>query len=73
HHGLAPAPATRAARPAGAEIDAALAQAGLPASEPNRAAFAALRETDRQLSQDHEIKGLLAALDGRFIAPVAGG
>ncbi|WP_164045293.1 cobaltochelatase subunit CobN, partial [Serratia marcescens] len=22
---------------------------------------------------DHEIKGLLAALDGRFIAPVAGG
>ncbi len=37
------------------------------------AAFRALAETDRLLAEDHEIPALLRALDGRFIAPVAGG
>ncbi|MCJ2046922.1 magnesium chelatase subunit H [Methylobacterium sp. J-078] len=72
-HGLAPARAGLDALLAGATLDAALALSELAATEPNRAALARLRETDRLLSQDHEIQGLLRALDGRFIAPVAGG
>jgi magnesium chelatase subunit H len=32
-----------------------------------------LAEMDRLLSEDHEIQGLLNALDARFIRPVAGG
>ncbi|MBY0260322.1 magnesium chelatase subunit H, partial [Methylobacterium sp.] len=72
-HGLAPARAGLDALVAGATLDAALALGELAATEPNRAALARLRETDRLLSQDHEIQGLLRALDGRFIAPVAGG
>ncbi|KQO74446.1 magnesium chelatase subunit H [Methylobacterium sp. Leaf88] len=72
-HGLVPTRAGLQALVAGAAIDAALAQGGLGPSDANRAAFASLRETDLLLSRDHEIRGLLAALDGRFIAPVAGG
>lgn len=72
-HGLVSARAGLEALVAGETIDIALGQGGLALTEPNRAAFAALRETDGLLSQDHEIQGLLRALDGRFIAPVAGG
>ena len=73
NHGLVPDRAGIIALVAGATLDAALNAAGLAATEPNRAAFASLRDTDRLLARDHEIEGLLAALDGRFIAPVAGG
>ncbi|KQP96573.1 magnesium chelatase subunit H [Methylobacterium sp. Leaf117] len=72
-HGLVAARAGLEALVAGETIDIALEQGGLALTESNRAAFAALRETDGLLSQDHEIQGLLRALDGRFIAPVAGG
>lgn len=57
----------------GAAFNEALAAAGLPADETHRAAFADLARIDRELTRDHEIPALLRALDGRFIAPVAGG
>ncbi|MGF3021339.1 magnesium chelatase subunit H [Methylobacterium aquaticum] len=47
--------------------------AGPGADDAALAAFRALAETDRLLAEDHEIPALLRALDGRFIAPVAGG
>ncbi|MBX9927178.1 MAG: magnesium chelatase subunit H, partial [Hyphomicrobiaceae bacterium] len=39
----------------------------------NRAALVKLATTARLLSQDHEIPGLLRALDGRFTPPAPGG
>ncbi|WP_264048803.1 magnesium chelatase subunit H [Methylobacterium flocculans] len=72
-HSLAPARAGIEALVGGATIDIALAQGGIALTDAHRAAFVALRATDLLLSQDHEIQGLLRALDGRFIAPVAGG
>ncbi|MBX9931793.1 MAG: magnesium chelatase subunit H [Methylobacterium sp.] len=72
-HGLIPERAGIASLVSGESIDAALAAAGLPLDETHRAAFASLRETDGLLAEDYEIPALLRALDGRFIAPVAGG
>jgi magnesium chelatase subunit H len=51
----------------------AIAAAGL---EPDDAMLTVLRqlaETDRLLSHDHEIAGILHALDGRFVRPAPGG
>ena len=72
-HGLTNARTGVRALLGGANPDAALKASGASASEANRAAFAELAGTSRLLSEDHEIAGLLRALDGRFIAPVAGG
>ncbi|MGY2047829.1 magnesium chelatase subunit H [Methylobacterium sp. JK268] len=72
-HGLAPARAGIERLVAGASIETALAAAGLAPDDAARAAFQALYETDRLLAEDHEIPALLRALDGRFVAPVAGG
>ncbi|MDP4025420.1 magnesium chelatase subunit H [Methylobacterium sp. NEAU 140] len=72
-HGLKPDRAGLMALVAGEGVEVALRASGLPASEPVRAAFASLAETDRLLARDHEVAGLLRALDGRFVPPVAGG
>ncbi|GJD51627.1 hypothetical protein OPKNFCMD_4382 [Methylobacterium crusticola] len=72
-HGLSVARAGIEALVAGAGPDDALAAAGLSPGDATRAAFRSLAETDRLLARDHEIPALLRALDGRFIAPVAGG
>ncbi|GJE36972.1 magnesium chelatase subunit H [Methylobacterium persicinum] len=72
-HGLKPERAVIAALVAGEGVDAALRLSGLPATEETRAAFAGLAETDALLATDHEVAGLLRALDGRFVPPVAGG
>ncbi|GJD94619.1 magnesium chelatase subunit H [Methylobacterium iners] len=72
-HGLVPERAGIESLVAGGRIDDALILAGLALNEAHRAAFAALRETDALLAADHEVPALLRALDGRFIAPVAGG
>ncbi|SEP09078.1 cobaltochelatase CobN subunit [Methylobacterium sp. ap11] len=69
-HGLAPDRAVIARLVAGATPEDA---AGPGAADATLAAFRALAETDRLLAEDHEIPALLRALDGRFIAPVAGG
>ena len=79
---LALAEASHGARPARAIVEAlvagrapadALADAG---AEPSDAVLALLRElaaTDQLLSRDHEIDGILHALDGRFVRPAPGG
>ncbi len=69
-HGLAPDRAGIARLVAGATPEEA---AGPGAAEATLATFRALAETDRLLAEDHEIPALLRALDGRFVAPVAGG
>ena len=57
----------------GASLDAAIAAFGAPATEETRKAFVELARLDRLLAEDHETPALLRALDGRFVAPVAGG
>jgi magnesium chelatase subunit H len=62
-------------------IEAIVAQGGahmealMPADweEPQRTALRQLVKSNELLQQEHEISGLLRALDGRFIAPAAGG
>lgn len=58
---------------AGESIDQVLAKARLPIDDDNRGTFAKLAEINRQLGEEHEIEGLLKALDGRFIRPAPGG
>ena len=72
-HGLRPARAGIERLMAGAAFNEALSAAGLPLDETHRSAFADLARIDRELAQDPEIPALLRALDGRFVAPVAGG
>lgn len=67
-HGLAPDRAGLARLVAGASPEEVAGS-----DDTALAAFRALAETDRLLAEDHEIPALLRALDGRFIAPVAGG
>ncbi|WP_342163789.1 magnesium chelatase subunit H [Methylobacterium sp. SD21] len=72
-HGLKPERAAILALVAGEGAEAALRLSGLPATDETRAAFASLAQTDALLSTDHEVAGILTALDGRFVPPVAGG
>ncbi len=72
-HGLKPAPAAIAALIAGEGAEAALRLSGLPATEETRAGFVSLAQTNALLATDHEVAGILTALDGRFVPPVAGG
>ena len=51
----------------------ALKASGAAPDEKAVAAYAELSEIARALAVDHEIDGLLRALDGRFIEPVVGG
>jgi magnesium chelatase subunit H len=57
----------------GASVDVAMAAFGAPATPEAREAFVELARLDRLLAEDHETSALLRALDGRFVAPVAGG
>ena len=72
-HGAHPARPVIEALVAGRAPEEAIAAANL---EPDDAMLAVLRqlaETDRLLSHDHEIAGILHALDGRFVRPAPGG
>ncbi len=57
----------------GASLDAAMAAFGAPDSQETHKAFIELARLDRLLAEDHETSALMRALDGRFVAPVAGG
>ena len=57
----------------GASAAAAMAAFGVPATQEARDSFIELARLDRLLAEDHETSALLRALDGRFVAPVAGG
>jgi magnesium chelatase subunit H len=51
----------------------ALADAGRPANADALAALAALAHHNHLLAEDHEIPGIVRALDGRFVPPAPGG
>ncbi|MCU0967558.1 MAG: magnesium chelatase subunit H [Rubrivivax sp.] len=51
----------------------ALAQAGRPANADALARLAELADADRLLATDHEVAGILRALDGRYVRPAPGG
>ncbi|CAO4196538.1 magnesium chelatase subunit H [Methylorubrum extorquens] len=72
-HGLKPARTGIELLIEDASLNEALAAAGLPADETHRAAFADLARIDADLARDSELPALMRALDGRFVAPVAGG
>ncbi len=58
----------------GADDAAVLAAGTLDAdNEDHVALVTALRRADTLLSEDHELPGLIAALDGRYVRPVVGG
>jgi magnesium chelatase subunit H len=57
----------------GERPEAALAKAHLAADEKTVALLHNLAATDRLLSRDSEIQGILDALDGRYIHPAPGG
>ena len=55
------------------DVKQALTQSGLGHQAESQALFEQLQKADRLLSVDHEIEGILRALDGRFIRPSPGG
>ncbi len=57
----------------GASAEEARIACGLGAGETTVQAFDELARANRLLAEDHELPGLLRALEGRFIRPVAGG
>jgi len=57
----------------GTTPEKALKAAGIAADAASLESFRALARTTRLLGEDHETAGILRALDGRFIPPVAGG
>jgi len=72
-HGVRPERAAIEALVRGDAPEAALRLAGPGSDETTLALFRELAESDRLLAEDHEIAGILGALDGRFVRPVAGG
>jgi magnesium chelatase subunit H len=77
---MAVAEASHAVRPERASIEAvvrgdakASSLSGLAASETTTAIFKELSATAVKLGEDHEIEGLLTALDGRYVHPGQGG
>ena len=71
---LSCAEAAHGAKPERALIEALVA--GTAPTSPDPATAALLQElarTDTLLAQDHEIEGILRALDGRFMRPAPGG
>jgi magnesium chelatase subunit H len=72
-HGRAPARAAVEALVAGESPERALAQAGPTRDDETLACLRELAASDRHLAQDHEVAGLLRALDGRYVRPAPGG
>ena len=57
----------------GAAPDSALQSAGLAVTDATRELASQLVGADALLQQEHEVQGLLTALDGRYIRPTPGG
>jgi magnesium chelatase subunit H len=57
----------------GASPAQAAQAAGLRADDALLAHLAELADTDRKLAQDHEVMGIVHALDGRYVRPAPGG
>ena len=75
---LSCAEASHGVKPARAVIEALVAH-GLPAAsaeakdQPDLVVLQALAALDRLIAEDHELDGILRALDGRFLRPAPGG
>jgi magnesium chelatase subunit H len=72
-HGAKPERTWIEALVAGHSPAEALAVCGAPAAPETLALLEELSKTDRLLREDHEIPGLLRALDARYIRPAPGG
>lgn len=72
-HGARPDRSLVEALVEGATPERALRAHGMTADDATLAMLRELTTADALLAQDHEIAGLLRALDGRFIAPAPGG
>jgi magnesium chelatase subunit H len=72
-HGAHPARTAIEAIVAGKSPEAALAAGGMTTDDASLVLMRELASTDALLSRDHEITGILQALDGRFIRPAPGG
>lgn len=73
---LAVAEASHGARPERAAIEALVggrSPDAVAADDTGRALLRELAATDRLLAEDHELAGILHALDGRYIRPAPGG
>ncbi len=57
----------------GADAEAALDASGLEKTEESRALFKQITDINTLLGEDHELPGLLHALDGGYIRPAPGG
>ena len=72
-HGLRPPRALLAALVAGGTTDEALTGSDLQADDAMRTLCDELRGIDALMADDHEIDGIVRALDGRFVRPAPGG
>ena len=72
-HGRRPERATLEALVAGRTPAAALAAGGMTEDEASITMLSKLAEIDALIAEDHELDGILRALDGRFVRPAPGG
>jgi magnesium chelatase subunit H len=72
-HGARPERALIERLVAGCPAELAMTEAGATVEPATLALLGALQDADRLLCGDHEIDGLLRALDGRFLRPAPGG
>jgi magnesium chelatase subunit H len=72
-HAMIPERAAVEALVAGQSAEAALTAGGMSVDETSLTVMRELAATDALLSRDHEIAGILHALDGGFVRPSAGG
>lgn len=72
-HGVRPERALIESLVAGKTPEQVLGQAGGTVSPETLRLFGELAELNRLMSQDHELEGILRALDGRFLRPAPGG
>jgi magnesium chelatase subunit H len=72
-HGFTPDDTVLAALIAGASVEEAGKLIGVPLNEAMHAALTDLAFCNQKLVEDHEVAGLVKALDGRFIRPAPGG
>jgi magnesium chelatase subunit H len=73
-HALPPVPReSLVALVEGRGVRAAMAAGGLPADDPRAGRLEELSRTEKLLAEDHELRGLLHALDGGYVRPAPGG
>ncbi len=72
-HGVRPERASIKAVVGGQSVAVAMGLSGLEAGEPTEAIFKELSATAIKLGEEHELAGMLTALDGRYVHPAQGG